>query len=175
MTVYVINFLTELMTDPLKQLGFTEILAKEFVRSFLIFIILFLSWFVYKITQGPLIKFLEKITASTNMQWDNFLLERRVFHRLLNFIPLILVYILIPPVLSETTFLTFSQALINSLFIIIGMMTFDSFLNAVLDIYSKTSISNDISIKPFVQIFKLVLYFVTVILLLSLILQKTPK
>jgi len=168
------NFLAEFLTYSLIQLGFKEIIAKELVRGILIFIILLLSWFVYKITQGPLIRFLEKFSANTNMQLDNFLGERRVFHRLLNFIPLILIYILIPSVLIETTFLTFSQALINSLFIIVGMMTFDAFLNAVMDIYSKTSISKEISIKPFVQVFKLVLYFVTGILLLSLILQKTP-
>ena len=108
------NFLAEFLTDSLIQLGLKEIIAKELVRGILILLALLLSWFVYKITQGPLIRFLEKFSANTNMQWDNFLVERRVFHRLLNFIPLILIYIIIPSVLVETTFLTFSQALINS-------------------------------------------------------------
>jgi len=174
MTFYILNFLTELFTEPLIQFGFTKLLTKELVRGILIFLVFFLCWFVYKITQGPLIRILEKISSNTNMQWDNFLVERRVFHRLLNFIPLILMYILIPSILADTSLLNFSQSFINSLFIIVGMMTIDSFLNALMDIYSKTLISKEISIKPFVQVFKLILYFVTVILLLSLILQKTP-
>ncbi len=174
MTFQIIHFLTDLLKDPIIQLGFKEVIARELVRGILILFILLLSLFVYKITQGPFIKYLEKLSTNTNMQWDNYLVERRVFHRLLNFIPLILIYILIPPVLAKTNFLTFSQSLINALFIILAMMTLDAFLNAVLDIYAKTSISKEISIRPFVQVFKLVLYFVTVILLLSLILQKTP-
>ena len=43
-----------------------------------------------------------------------------------------------------------------------------------LHIFEKSSISNEISITPFVQVVKLLLYFVTAILILSMLLQKTP-
>jgi miniconductance mechanosensitive channel len=54
------------------------------------------------------------------------------------------------------------------------MLTVDALLNALLAIYGSSAISKEISITPFVQVLKLGLYFVGGILLLSLLLQKTP-
>ena len=53
------------------------------------------------------------------------------------------------------------------------MLTVDSLLNVLMAIYANSAISKEVSITPFVQVLKLGLYFVTGILLLSLLLQKT--
>jgi miniconductance mechanosensitive channel len=76
--------------------------------------------------------------------------------------------------LTGTSLLPLSQTLISVLFLIAGMMFVDAILSALLAIYGKSAIAKEISITPFVQVLKLGLYFVTGILLLSLLLQKTP-
>ena len=53
-------------------------------------------------------------------------------------------------------------------------MALDALLSSLLVIYGNSAIAKEISITPFVQVLKLVLYFVTGILILSLLLQKTP-
>ena len=174
MTNYIIKYFSGILNDTLIQIGLTEILVKEIVRGLFIVFVLAISWIVYKLSQGPLIKYLVRFTSMTNMQWDNILVEKRVFQRLLNFLPLIFIYILIPPILEGTLLFYIFKLLINGLFIIFGMILVQAFLNAIVDIYSKTRISNEISITPFVQIIKLALYLITIILLLSLIMQKTP-
>ena len=174
MIEYLIEYVNKLVNANLLQLGFSEKVVDALVRGSLFIVVLCLSWFTYKIAQGPLNRSLERLSSITSLQWDNVLVEKHVFQRLLNFIPLILIYLLTSPILVGTELLQSSQTLINVLFLIAAMLTIDALLNALLAIYGSSAISKEISITPFVQVLKLGLYFVSGILLLSLLLQKTP-
>ena len=174
MIEYLIEYLSKLVNVNSLQLELSEKVVEALVRSSLFFVLLCLSWFVYKIVQGPLIRSLESLSSMTNQQWDNVLVEKHVFQRLLNFVPLILIYLLTSPILAGTEMHALSQTLINVLFLLAAMLTVDALLSALLAIYSSSGISKEISITPFVQVLKLALYFVSGILLLSLLLQKTP-
>jgi miniconductance mechanosensitive channel len=174
MIEYLIEYVNKLVNANLLQLGFSEKVVDALVRGSLFIVVLCLSWFTYKIAQGPLNRSLERLSSITSLQWDNVLVEKHVFQRLLNFIPLMLIYVLTSPILAGTELLQLSQTLINVLFLIAAMLTIDALLNALLAIYGSSAISKEISITPFVQVLKLGLYFVSGILLLSLLLQKTP-
>ena len=174
MIKYLIEYLSKLVNVNFLQLGLSENVVEALVRGSLFLVVLCLSWFVYKIVQGPLNRSLERLSSLTNQQWDNVLVEKHVFQRLLNFVPLILIYVLTSPILAGTELLALSQTLINVLFLLAAMLTVDALLSALLAIYSSSGISKEISITPFVQVLKLALYFVSGILLLSLLLQKTP-
>ena len=174
MIEYLIEYVSKLVNVNFLQLGFSEKVVDALVRGSLFIVVLCLSWFTFKIVQGPLNRSLERLSRITNLQWDNVLVEKHVFQRLLNFIPLILIYVLTSPILAGTELLQLSQTLINVLFLIAAMLTVDALLSALLAIYSSSGIAKEISITPFVQVLKLALYFVSGILLLSLLLQKTP-
>ncbi|HIG76897.1 MAG TPA: mechanosensitive ion channel [Candidatus Lambdaproteobacteria bacterium] len=149
-------------------------MVESLVRGGLILLVLLLSWVAHRVSQGPINRSIEKFAHYTIQQWDDILVEKHIVKRILYFIPLILLYVLSSPILTGTSLLPLSQTLISFLFLIAGMMFLDAMLNALLAIYGKSAISKEISITPFVQVLKLVLYFVTGILLLSLLLQKTP-
>ena len=174
MIEYLIEYLSKLVNANFLLLGLSEKVVESLVRGSLFLVVLCLSWLVYKIVQGPLNRSLERLSSHTNQQWDNVLVEKHVFQRLLNFVPLILIYVLTSPILSGTELLALSQTLINVLFLLAAMLTIDALLSALLAIYSSSGIAKEISITPFVQVLKLALYFVSGILLLSLVLQKTP-
>jgi len=174
MIEYLIEYVTKLVNVNFVQFGFSEKVVDPLVRGSLFILVLCLSWFAYKIAQGPLNRSLERLSSITSLQWDNVLVEKHVFQRLLNFIPLILIYVLTSPILAGTELLQLSQTFINVLFLIAAMLTVDALLSALLAIYGSSAISKEISITPFVQVLKLGLYFVSGILLLSLLLQKTP-
>ena len=174
MIEYLIEYLSKLVNANFLLLGLSEKVVESLVRGSMFLVVLCLSWLVYKIVQGPLNRSLERLSSHTNQQWDNVLVEKHVFQRLLNFVPLILIYVLTSPILSGTELLALSQTLINVLFLFAAMLTIDALLSALLAIYSSSGIAKEISITPFVQVLKLALYFVSGILLLSLLLQKTP-
>jgi len=162
------------LTENLLELGLTTGMVESLVRGGLILLVLLLSWVAHRVSQGPINRSIEKFAHYTIQQWDDILVEKHIVKRILYFIPLILLYVLSSPILTGTSLLPLSQTLISFLFLIAGMMFLDAMLNALLAIYGKSAIAKEISITPFVQVLKLVLYFVTGILLLSLLLQKTP-
>ena len=149
-------------------------MVESLVRGGLILLVLLLSWVAHRVSQGPINRSIEKFAHYTIQQWDDILVEKHIVKRILYFIPLILLYVLSSPILTGTSLLPLSQTLISVLFLIAGMMFLDAMLSALLAIYGKSAIAKEISITPFVQVLKLGLYFVTGILLLSLLLQKTP-
>jgi len=162
------------LTENLLELGLTTGMVESLVRGGLILLVLLLSWVAHRVSQGPINRSIEKFAHYTIQQWDDILVEKHIVKRILYFIPLILLYVLSSPILTGTSLLPLSQTLISVLFLIAGMMFLDAILSALLAIYGKSAIAKEISITPFVQVLKLGLYFVTGILLLSLLLQKTP-
>jgi miniconductance mechanosensitive channel len=174
MIEYLSAFLNAYLKENLLELGLTTGMVESLVRGGLILLALLLSWVAHRVSQGPIKRSIEKFAHYTIQQWDDILVEKHIVKRILYFIPLILLYVLSSPILKGTSLLPFSQALISVLFLIAVMMFLDSMLSALLAIYGKSAIAKEISITPFVQVLKLGLYFVTGILLLSLLLQKTP-
>lgn len=174
MIEYLSGFLNAYLTENLLELGLTTGMVESLVRGGLILLVLLLSWVAHRVSQGPINRSIEKFAHYTIQQWDDILVEKHIVKRILYFIPLILLYVLSSPILTGTSLLPLSQTLISVLFLIAGMMFVDAMLSALLAIYGKSAIAKEISITPFVQVLKLVLYFVTGILLLSLLLQKTP-
>ena len=57
MIEYLIEYLSKLLNENIFQLGFSEDAVEAIVRSSMIIVVLCLSWFVYKIVQGPLNRF----------------------------------------------------------------------------------------------------------------------
>ena len=174
MIEYLSAFLNAYLTENLLELGLTTGMVESLVRGGLILLVLLLSWVAHRVSQGPINRSIEKFAHYTIQQWDDILVEKHIVKRILYFIPLILLYVLSSPILTGTSLLPLSQTLISVLFLIAGMMFLDAMLGALLAIYGKSAIAKEISITPFVQVLKLGLYFVTGILLLSLLLQKTP-
>ncbi|MEY8218456.1 MAG: mechanosensitive ion channel [SAR324 cluster bacterium] len=174
MIEYLSAFLNAYLTENLLELGLTTGMVESLVRGGLILLVLLLSWVAHRVSQGPINRSIEKFAHYTIQQWDDILVEKHIVKRILYFIPLILLYVLSSPILTGTSLLPLSQTLISVLFLIAGMMFLDAMLSALLAIYGKSAIAKEISITPFVQVLKLGLYFITGILLLSLLLQKTP-
>ena len=174
MIEYLSAFLNAYLTENLLELGLTTTMVETLVRGGLILLVLLFSWVAHRVSQGPIKRSIEKFANYTIQQWDDILVAKHIVKRILYFIPQILLYVLSSPILTGTSLLPLSQTLISFLFLIAGMMFLDAMLNALLAIYGKSAIAKEISITPFVQVLKLVLYFVTGILLLSLLLQKTP-
>ena len=174
MIEYLSGFLNAYLTENLLELGLTTGMVESLVRGGLILLVLLLSWVAHRVSQGPINRSIEKFAHYTIQQWDDILVEKHIVKRILYFIPLILLYVLSSPILTGTSLLPLSQTLISVLFLIAVMMFLDAMLSALLAIYGKSAIAKEISITPFVQVLKLGLYFVTGILLLSLLLQKTP-
>ena len=84
MIQYLSDLLNDFLNDKLLQLDLPEVVVESFVRGGLILLVLFACWIVHQIAQGPIIRSFERFSRFTNLQWDDVLVEKHVFQRLLS-------------------------------------------------------------------------------------------
>ncbi|WP_205967464.1 mechanosensitive ion channel family protein [Aquisalinus luteolus] len=135
-------------------------------------ILAFLANFITRLIIHRIVKTVIKGTATTR---DDILLRHRVFERLSQLAPALIIYWLAPQALAG-----FPQAaaLIVTLsfiyMVVIGVLFLDGLLNAGLEIYRTFPMSRQMPIRSFVQVGKLLIYLGGFISVLSLLLGESP-
>jgi len=114
------------------------------------------------------------IKKSTN-KLDDILLEKKVFHRLSHFVPALLIYYF-----SDVVFYDYHQFILPVhkftyiYMIIVGAKVINAFLKALNEIYNTLTISKNHPIKSYIQVVQIIIYLFVSILILSLLLGKSP-
>ena len=167
MVEYVHSFLVSQGLDPAGG-GFLA-------RGILVVLALILSIIANVVAKRITLKGLTRLIVRTETRWDDILLERKVFTRLSHLAPAIVLYIMLPLALEGyDRLIGFTTDILFIYIIIVGILVLNSFLNAVLDIYSTLEISKEIPIKGIIQILKIVILFIVGIFIISILLDKTP-
>lgn len=115
------------------------------------------------------------IIERSKSKWDDAILGRRTLKRLANLAPALVIYVLAPFALAGLDFtILVVRGILQVYMLLTLMLVLDSLLNAFESVYQGFRAAREIPIKGFVQVLKLVLYFVTGILVISILLDKTP-
>jgi len=118
---------------------------------------------------------ISSISKRTTTNWDDIIIKNKVFDRLANLVPAIVLYLTVSiPLAGYDWLLTLIIGALSIYMIIMGILALDALLNAAFSIYNGYEISKEIPIKGFIQVIKLVLYFVGGIFIVSIILGKSP-
>lgn len=172
------NTLLQKLVDILTNTG-TDANTSNVIGIFIgLSIIAILSWLILLIVRKILLVAITRIAKKTATHWDDILVEHHFFHRLAHIAPAIVIHSLIPVVLTSENMekvVTIIQSGVYIYLIIMMLLAADSLINASHSIYLTTPFSNNRPIKGYVQVVKIILYFVAIILILSIILQKQPK
>jgi miniconductance mechanosensitive channel len=166
-----LEILTNWLTNQDLNLPTANILARG-----LIFVsIIILSFIVYLFTKHFILKGLAVIIGRTATQWDDVILRKKVFNRLAHLAPAIVIYMSISiPFEGYDWSITLITGLVSIFMIVMGVLAFNAFLNASLDIYTTYEVSNRIPIKGFIQVIKIIIYFTSGVFIISILLDKTP-
>lgn len=114
------------------------------------------------------------ITMSASSR-DDILVRRRVFHRLSHIAPALAIYTLAPQFLDGEQLIVNGISTVSLIYLSITCVLFiDGLMNAGEEIYQTYPISRTFPIKSFVQVAKLLLYFLGFISVLSLIMGQSP-
>jgi len=137
-----------------------------------IFILAFIANYIAK---HFILRAIEHVIHSSETEWDDVLIKRKVLRRLSHLAPAIVFYFLIPLAFKGShTIETVSHRLALIYMLLVGLFAIDAFLNALMDIYRSFEISKQVPIRSMVQVIKLILYFLAAIVMLSMILGKSP-
>lgn len=134
------------------------------------------AWLADLITKKILLVVLQKIAKRTTTEWDDVLVEKKVFNKLAHIIPALIVSYAINLVLPEhPILLDLLQSSIKIYIIILVLLSIDAFLNSVQFIYNTLALSKNRPISGYIQVVKIIFYFVSIILIFSVVTGKTPK
>ena len=123
-----------------------------------------------------IVRQLEKFAGQTSTVWDDIIVKRRVFHRLLHLAPALVIYVFAQPVLDGSDLwieVVRRASLIYML--LVTLRAVDGALNAGVDILQSSKVPRGLPVKTVVQVLKLVLYSVATIAVISLIIGQSPS
>jgi len=148
-------------------------LLKVLIALAVIALIAFIAdYLTKKIILSTLIRFAKK----SKTEWDDYLIERRVFHKFAHLAPAIVVYYLIPLALEDIslTYIQAIQTVTSCYMILVGLFTLSAFLDAAHDVYQTLPVAKERAIKGYLQIGKIIAYFFGGIVIFALLIGKDP-
>ncbi len=119
----------------------------------------------------------KRFAKRTKNQWDDLIVERKIINKLMHLIPAILVYIMLPLALPRTEMPTLLGILqmICSIYIVAVILRFiNAALNLLLEIYNRKEAFKNKPLKGFVQIIQVLVFFVGFIIIISILIGKSP-
>jgi miniconductance mechanosensitive channel len=138
-------------------------------------ITILISYIAYRIAKKVILRVLIVAAKKTKSNWDDILIERRVFDRIAYLAPAYAFYLLLPYALGAyPDFVDMFLRAIEIYTIIIVLLVSLAFLNSILHIYSNYEISKSKPIKGYIQVVKIVIYIVVALTLISILIGKSP-
>lgn len=134
-------------------------------------IVLAICIIVNVISKKIIIKLIARIIHRNKYHWDDILLDRRLFHRMANILPGIIVFIF-APAYGAAAALIRRGAAVYVLFMMLFVM--NSLLDAIHDIYSQFPISKVRPIKGLLQVVKIIFYIIIGIVIIGTLMNQNP-
>jgi len=150
---------------------YAAVILQVVITIILLIVISYISFFVSKYIILRIIKYVVKRTTTT---WDDILLEKGVFKRFALIIPAAVLYMVLPYVIMHNKWLFIADSALKVYTAIIILFVVDSFLDALNDIFMTLEISRSRPIKGYIQIVKILIYCIGIIIIISIIINKSP-
>jgi len=161
--------------ELLKNQGFSEDFSTG-VRDITDFLIAFaLIVLSYYAIRTIVLGIARRVSRRSSTTWDDALYSKRVFHKAVLFVPGLLLGSLAPYTLDE-----FPSALVwvmnctQIYLVFVTLATVNAFLNALYEIYQGYEVSKSKPIKGYLQVFKIIFIVVGVIIVISMLMGKSP-
>ena len=165
----------ELIQNTLLNNGFNENLAFYLTRAIAVVIVLGLSVAVNFIAKRYVLSSVAYLISKTKTRWDDALLHQRALDHLTHLAPALVIFVLTPIALEGMpAAITFIRNFTQICMVIILVLTLDSVLNAIEEVYKGFKAAKERPIKGFIQVLKIVLYILATILVVSILLGKSP-
>ena len=133
-------------------------------------IVILFAYILFLITKKVILKTISKIFEKTSTTLDDVLIEKKVFNKFPYLVPLVFLY-----VLSDLLpFLKIIDRFILSLIALIILISLNAVINAINDLYKKTSFNKELNIKSYLQVLKLIINLVGIIIITAMVAGKSP-
>lgn len=165
----------ELLQNWLSGSGLNESLVFYLSRGIALTTLLILSVAANFIAKRYIVAALTYAITRSSTKWDDAVVRQKTLNRMAHLAPALVIYVFVPIALQGfDTVISITRSAVLIYMIVVSMLVLDSLLSAAEEVYQNFSAAKEIPIKGFVQVVKLVVYFVTAIFVISILLDKTP-
>ena len=133
-------------------------------------IVILFAYILFLVTKKIILKTISKIFEKTSTTLDDVLIEKKVFNKFPYLVPLVFLYILS----DLLPFLKIIDRFILSLIALIILISLNAVINAINDLYKKTSFNKELNIKSYLQVLKLIINLVGIIIITAMVAGKSP-
>ncbi|MFD0959111.1 mechanosensitive ion channel family protein [Paenibacillus chungangensis] len=161
----------DLLKEWIADFGLNEQMSLYLANAIIIVVIIGLSVAANFIAKSIVLRVVSYYIKNSKVKWDDYLLERQVFHKLSHVVPAIIIY-------SSSSLFPKFQHLIEQgtaiYIIIVALMVINAFLNAINDIYVTYEISKARPIRGYIQVIKIFVFTIGGILIVSNLIGQSP-
>ena len=162
-----------LLNEVFLDLNFLELYARLTAIMLTFIALLIVAVIVHWITKVIAIRIIHKLIENSKTEWDDYLLKHRVFQSLSHLTSALVLYYSsnysqIPEITSVIAMIT------NIYFVIIFVKVVSGVLKASNEIYLTTPFAATRSIKGYIQLVMILVYFVAAIFIIAVIFNKSP-
>ena len=159
----------------LQQMGVAEGSLLTVQRIVVIAAILLIAYVLDMICRKIVMPGVRKVTAKTQITWDDYLLNDDVLNNVCHLIPPVVVYVLIPFAFPhEPALLEFVLKICWIYITVVGMKLVCAFLTSLYTISSEHEKLKNHSMKGFYQMIKLIVICIGSIIIISTLIDKDP-
>lgn len=170
-----LNYLEENTDLFITNLGISEAWAIYFRALLFLMVLGIICAIAYYVTKSIIINNIYKVFKRTSIKWDDTLAETKALDNLAHIVPAIFVRIMAPLIFSDFEWLLpLVIKLTDSYLVIVGVSVVIAFLRVGEYTLSKVPAFKDKPIASYFQLIRIILYFVAFILVLSILLEKSP-
>lgn len=168
--------LSQIFVDWLVGLGLSNGFAIAIKAILFTLVIILLSILVNWIARKIIVAIEVFIIKRTRIEWDDVFLEKKVFNRLSHIAPALVIYGTVSIALAEyPTMINLVREATNIYMILAILLVIDAFINALHTIYNKLPVSESRPIKGFVQVVKIIIYFIAILVIISIVFDTQLK
>lgn len=168
-----LNSIDDVIFDWLTGIGLTESAARaiaDFSGFSMALAFGILGFYVARII---MVGWIHRLARNSKSQWDDKLIDRRVFHTLAYLAPAIIILYLTPLVIPERKIaILIVDIFLKVYMLIITLLVIYRSLDAVHDIYQTYEISKSRPIKSFLQVIKIIIFIIIASLVFSVLFLK---
>lgn len=129
--------------------------------TILIFVLIICCFIGYYITNKFIINIVHRIVKKTKNTYDDILVEKKVFNKLGQITPALIIHYTLPAIIGDAPQLAKFLSQIAQIWIIaVLLLTFSVFLDALNEMYLRLKISKNRPIKGYMQLAKVIAAFV---------------
>jgi len=137
--------------------------------------ILVFAGLIYIVVRRFVMKGIIRLAKQTRTDWDDILLRERFFQRASHLAPALVIYFMAPLAFGgHESVVAVAQCAAKVYMLIAGLLVADSLLDAVVDVSRSRNLPYKSSVRGFAQAFKIILYIVIGVVILSMIAGKSP-